>query len=245
MIRQQYNDISSLYDILSEGDDGAIYFRMYVDKVLKKLPVGAKILDCSCGTGDHAIWMARQGYRVFASDISDGMLDCGREKAKKENLDIHFFRSSWEELPDKTDEKFDLVVCPGNSLSHVSSLEMLGSTVKIIKSILGDSGQFFFDLRDWEKTFEEDNLPDQEFEVQSKAGLFDVMYSYEIDGWNVPCIMYVDLRPHGDKDYKQYVFEFFPFGYQQIHEALLDAGFKNLEKDSYPDGDYYFGIAYK
>jgi len=243
MIRQEYNNISSFYDILSEGDDGAIYFRMYVEKVLKKLPFGAKILDCSCGTGDHAIWMARQGYTVFASDISEGMLSCGREKAKNEDLDIHFFRSSWEELPDKIDEKFDLVVCPGNSLSHVSNLEMLGSTIKKIKSIIKDGGQFFFDLRDWEKTFDEDNLFDQEFEVKSKAGLFDVMYSYDIHGWNSPCTMYVDVRPQGEKEFEQFVFDFFPFGYQQIHKIAVDAGFKTLERDSFPDGDYYFAVA--
>jgi len=243
MIRQEYNNISSLYDILSEGDDGAIYFRMYVEKVLERLPTNAKILDCSCGTGDHAIWMARQGYRVFASDISEGMLNRGREKARKENLDIHFFRSSWEELPEKTNEKYDLVVCPGNSLSHVNSLEMLGSTTKTIKSILKDGGQFFFDLRDWEKTFSEDNLFDQEFEVQSKTGLFDVMYSYEIHGWNMPCTMYVDTRPKGEEDYTQYVFDFFPFGYQQIYDAMIEAGFKKIERDSFPDEDYYFVIA--
>jgi SAM-dependent methyltransferase len=243
LIREQYDEISVLYDILSDGDDGAIYFRMYIEKVLKTLPVGAKVLDCSCGTGDQAIWMARQGYRVSASDISEGMIDRAREKAKNENLDISFFRSSWEELTDKTNDKYDLVVCPGNSLSHIISLEMLENSTRVIKEILTDEGQFFFDLRDWEKTFEDKSLPDQEFQVKSQAGLFDVRYSYEINGWNVPCVMYVDVRPAGEKAYTQFVFEFFPFGYQQIHDILLRAGFKSLERESFPDGDYYFAVA--
>ncbi|MBE9484687.1 MAG: class I SAM-dependent methyltransferase, partial [Bacteroidetes bacterium] len=108
-VQKQYNEIADLYDLLSEGDDGSIYFRLYVERVLKTFPKESVVLDSSCGTGDHAIWLARQGYRVFASDISDGMIAVASEKAKKEKLSISFFRSSWEELPEKTDEQFDMI----------------------------------------------------------------------------------------------------------------------------------------
>ncbi len=242
-IQKQYDNIASIYDLLSEGDDGSIYFRLYAEKVLKTFPKGSIVLDCSCGTGDHAIWLARQGYRVFASDISDGMIAVASKKAEKEEVSISFFRSSWEELPGKTEEKFDMVFCPGNSISHMQDLEMLKRSFKSIRKVLKPGGKYFFDLRNWEKTFEENNLPPQEFEVNSKGRQLIVKYSWDIKGWNTQCKMFVDTHDAKENEYKQYVFDFFPLGYYQLHDALLEAGFESVERGFFPDDNYYFAIA--
>ncbi len=220
-----------------------LYFRLYVEKELEGLPKGSSILDCSCGTGNHAIWFARQGFKVSASDISEGMIACSKDKAEKEGVKVNFFRSSWEELPVKTTELFDLVVCPGNSLSHLHSMEMMQQSLLAIRKIVKPGGSFFFDLRNWERTFEENNLPEQEFQVKSKNCVYDVKYSYKINGWNTRCEMFVDIRTAEEKEYTQYAFDFFPFGYYQIYEALLEAGFEDVERGFFPSEEYYFASA--
>ncbi len=242
-VQKQYNEIADLYDLLSEGDDGSVYFRLYVEKVLKTLPKESVVLDSSCGTGDHAIWLARQGYRVFASDISDGMIAVASEKAKKEKLSISFFRSSWEELPEKTDEQFDMILCPGNSLSHMHDMDMLIRSFRAVRKVLKPGGKYLFDLRNWEKTFEENSLPPQEFQVKRDGNLVDVRYSWDLKGWNTQCKMFVDIREAGEKEYRQFVFDFFPIGFFQLHDALLEAGFESVEKEDFPDDDYYFAVA--
>jgi ubiquinone/menaquinone biosynthesis C-methylase UbiE len=242
-IQTQYDDIAFIYDLLSEGDDGVLYFRMNIEKLTARLSPLAKILDCSCGTGDHAIWLSRQGFNVHASDISPGMIEEAAKKAARAGVLINFFESSWEELPQNTDDIYDLVVCPGNSMSHINDLSNLGPTFKAIRKILKPGGRFFFDIRNWEKTFSEASLTTQDFQVEGVNGLIDVHYSYEINGWNVPCTMNVDVRRPGESEYTCYPFHFFPISYEQMRDAMMAAGFEKVERDYYPGEDYYFAIA--
>ena len=243
IVQRQYDEIAFIYDLLAEGDDGALYFRMNVEKLTAGLSPSAKILDCSCGTGNHAIWLARQGFNVHASDISPGMIEMAAAKAKNAGVFINFFESSWEELSNKTDEVYDLIVCPGNSLSHIDELDGLEPVFAAIRRILKPGGHFFFDIRNWEKTFKEASLETQEFQVKADEGPVDVRYSYEINGWNLPCTMNVDVRRHDDKEYTAYPFHFCPIGYQQMQDAMLAAGFEKIERGFFPGEDYYFASA--
>ncbi|MEN8224198.1 MAG: class I SAM-dependent methyltransferase [Bacteroidota bacterium] len=242
-VQKQYDDIAELYDYLSEGDDGLIYTRIHIEKILHTLAKDARLLDCSCGTGKHAIWLARQGYSVYASDISEGMLRVAREKATNEHLTIKFFQSSWEQLPDKTDHIFDLIICPGNSLSHIEDFRSLELSFSSFRKVLKAGGSFSFDIRNWEKSFEEASLETQEFQVKTKNGKLDVRYSYQINGWNTRCYMYVDIRQQGKEEYARYTFDFFPASYQQYRDALLNAGFDAVERKFFPGDNYYLVIA--
>ncbi len=44
------------------------------------------ILELNCGTGEDALWLARQGYEVLATDISSEMIGILNQKIKQEGL---------------------------------------------------------------------------------------------------------------------------------------------------------------
>lgn len=44
------------------------------------------ILDLGCGTGRHSIYLAQQGFKVYATDISEMGLEITKSKAEKLNL---------------------------------------------------------------------------------------------------------------------------------------------------------------
>jgi 2-polyprenyl-3-methyl-5-hydroxy-6-metoxy-1,4-benzoquinol methylase len=50
------------------------------------------ILDIGCGTGRHAIELARRGYRVTGFDLSEGQLRLAREKAAAAGVTVEFHR---------------------------------------------------------------------------------------------------------------------------------------------------------
>jgi malonyl-CoA O-methyltransferase len=70
---------------------------------------GLSALDIGCGTGRHAIRMAREGAHVSAVDFSTGMLERARERAGDLKIDFRIHDLS-EVLP-FPDESFDRVMC--------------------------------------------------------------------------------------------------------------------------------------
>ena len=53
-----------------------------------------KILDIGCGPGDITFEIARKTQEVFATDISEGMIDAAKQKAVGQNINnIKFFRT--------------------------------------------------------------------------------------------------------------------------------------------------------
>ncbi len=51
-----------------------------------------RILDIGCGTGRHAIELARRGYRVTGIDLAEGQLRRAREKATAASVTVDFQR---------------------------------------------------------------------------------------------------------------------------------------------------------
>lgn len=61
-----------------------------VEVVTQKPVPGCKALDIGCGTGDNAVWLARNGFEVTGTDTSDIALEKAKEKAIKAGLECHF-----------------------------------------------------------------------------------------------------------------------------------------------------------
>ncbi len=50
------------------------------------LAPGSRVLELACGTGEDALWLARRGCHVLATDASQGMLSVARHKARAAGL---------------------------------------------------------------------------------------------------------------------------------------------------------------
>ena len=51
------------------------------ERLSERFRPGMRVLELGCGTGEDAIWLARRGIRVTATDASPAMLDVARAKA--------------------------------------------------------------------------------------------------------------------------------------------------------------------
>jgi SAM-dependent methyltransferase len=72
-----------------------------------------KILDIGCGTGRHAIELARRGYNIVGIDLSESQLKRAREKASEQNLKIVFQQRDARKLTFSHEFNLAIMLCEG------------------------------------------------------------------------------------------------------------------------------------
>ncbi|MES2411842.1 MAG: methyltransferase domain-containing protein [Bacteroidota bacterium] len=66
------------------------------------------ILEINCGTGEDAVWLAKQNFKVIATDISSKMIEVAKSKTTFENL--KFITADIKNIAPIFDgQKFDLI----------------------------------------------------------------------------------------------------------------------------------------
>ena len=73
------------------------------------LPQGSRVLDVGCGTGRHAVELARRGYRVTGVDLSDGMLHEAERAAREAGVEVEWVRGDATRM--HFDGAFDAAIC--------------------------------------------------------------------------------------------------------------------------------------
>ncbi len=94
----------------------------------RRLPQTGRIAEIGCGTGEDAIYLAQRGYHVFASDISERMLEIATAKARRAGCEkrIEFRRLSMNDLGrELRGESFDGLYSNFGAINCASNIEQL------------------------------------------------------------------------------------------------------------------------
>lgn len=136
-VAEMFDNISKRYDFLNH------FLSMGIDKGWRKkairllAPKNPKvILDVATGTGDFAIAALKlKPTKVVGLDLSNGMLEVGREKMKKKKVDdiIDMVQGDSENLP-FDDQYFDAITV-GFGVRNFENLEKgLGEMLRVLKT---------------------------------------------------------------------------------------------------------------
>lgn len=140
-VATMFNNIAPKYDflnhVLSMGID--IKWRNRVNKMLHAEKVET-ILDIATGTGDLALTLHKEGVTIKGLDISEGMLDVGRQKIKEKGLekDIEFILGDAENIP-FPDNHFDAITVAFG----VRNFANLEKGLKEMNRVLKPNGRVF------------------------------------------------------------------------------------------------------
>ena len=121
-----HDSIAGSYDEMLERSIVASNVRKKVHtKLLQYFKPGDHILDLNCGTGTDAIFLAKNGIYVKATDISPGMIEITQSKIKLEKLDKYIEASIMDSenlsALNKYD-KFNGVLSNFNGINYLNDL---------------------------------------------------------------------------------------------------------------------------
>ena len=95
-------------------------------------PKGLKILELGAGLGEASLYFASLGAEVTATDISPGMLEVIRQRAKKAGVQVNLQVVSANVLTGIADNSFDIVYA-ANLLHHVNIEQCVREAHRVLK----------------------------------------------------------------------------------------------------------------
>lgn len=132
-IKEAYDSVTEDYDDYMEVTGHAQAQRKMVE--LLKEDIRGKVLDVGTGTGIIALEIAEKlrNCEVFASDISEKMLEQGLINREKMGLCVNFITDDMEESP-LVDDQFDTVICCLGMLWFIDKDKALSEMARICKA---------------------------------------------------------------------------------------------------------------
>lgn len=215
-----YSSISSYYSEIFPYKPAQLQF---VKKQLGQIK-GAKILDIGCATGELSYHLAEQGAEVTGIDLNPDLI--AQAKKSKKYPGLHFQEGNMLKLTtDFPPESFDAVLCFGNTLVHLLSVERIREMLEGTNRILKPDGKFLLQILNYNYILDEQvtELP----LIETDNIRFVRNYHFEK---NSPVITFhteLDLKNEG-RSVKNET-PLLALRSEELKRLLGHAGFKNIE----------------
>jgi glycine/sarcosine N-methyltransferase len=121
----------------------------FIDQLKER---GAKrILDVATGTGYHSVRLIEAGFEVVSADGSPEMLAKAFENAHERGHILSTVQADWRLLNKSVHERFDAVICLGNSFTHLFSEKDRRKALAEFYSVLRFDGVLILDHRNYDE----------------------------------------------------------------------------------------------
>ncbi len=224
-----YDSFSANYDRFVNWDQRLRYELPFIEEQLAA--VGARrLVDAACGTGMHAIALAKRGYRVVGADVSIGMIAQATANAAGLDCDVSFRVAGLGELASKLDGTCDAVLCLGNSLPHLLTVEALRAALVDFHRVLRRGGLLMIQNRNYDRKMQDKNarwMEPQAYREKGTEWLFVRFYDFGQDGTWTFNVMTLSRSNSGG--WKQEVDSTLlrPWLRSELEDAVALAGFRD------------------
>jgi ubiquinone/menaquinone biosynthesis C-methylase UbiE len=166
-----YEEFETTYDLIEKSKRG-----IYAELLDEQLPLGLRILDAGCGTGQLGIFLSMMHRQVIGIDFSMGSLRKAENFKKKFDLrDVNFAQMDLFHLGLK-ESTFDYVFCNGvlhHTADAYGAFENLCRLLKpggyITIGLYNSYGRLLLDLRRWIFKLTSDKLTWLDFFMRQKS----------------------------------------------------------------------------
>lgn len=194
--------------------------------VKKYLPAGKRVLDVGCGTGDLVFALSRDGYLSSGIDLSAAMIEKAREEVRENGVEADFRVGDMRQLPELYQEPFDGILCFGNTIVHLTSLEELQEFFQEVADLLEEGGVFLFQIVNYDRIFSQNIRELPLIENEEKKLTF--FRKYVLDDASGLINFHTRLVIDGEVKAEHSV-PLYPLTSNEVRELLAMAGFGRAE----------------
>ena len=137
------------WDELIDWDARALSEGNFFIRLLKERGV-KRVLDVATGTGFHSIQLLKAGFDVVSADGSPEMLAQAFENARRHGFIMRTIQADWRWLGRDIHNRFDAVICLGNSLTHLFSEQDRRKALAEFYAALVHDGVLILDQRNYD-----------------------------------------------------------------------------------------------
>ena len=146
-----YEEIADIYDEMTRFDQRLEQEIATLAQWRQRYHVNT-VLDVACGTGLHALALARLGIAVTGADLSEAMLSKAKVHAQKAGAHIAWIHAPMQELAAQLPGKrYDAIFCLGNSLPHLLEPADLETAFENFATLLAPQGILVLQLLNYER----------------------------------------------------------------------------------------------
>jgi len=148
-----YDQLAGLHHLIFQNWDESIerQSEQLANTIRQRWNDASTILDVSCGIGTQAIGLAKKGFVVTASDLSERAVARAKIEAKRRGVDIGFSVCDMRAAHDHHQRQFDVVICADNSITHLLNDDDLLTALGQIHSCTRPGGGCLLTVRDYDK----------------------------------------------------------------------------------------------
>jgi len=240
MKKEAYDDFSEDYDRFVNWEERlSAEMPFLLEKLRTAAPEGewpTRVLDAACGTGMHAIALAKTGMRVFGTDLSPGMIRVAKENAHTAQSNAEFKAAGFGALAESFSGSspypypFDVIICLGNSLPHLLSGEAILDALADMGKCLRPGGLLLLQNRNFDAVMAEKNrwLGTQSQVEGSHEWLFLRFYDFDPDGLITFNIIRLHKDGSGPWTQHESATRLFPLKQENLLPLLERAGFHQI-----------------
>jgi SAM-dependent methyltransferase len=228
-----YDSLAEDYDRFTNWSNRLGFELPFLEKQIRQVSPSTmpKVLDAACGTGMHAIALARSGFDCAGADLSPKMIKKAQANAQAAGVKVNFKVAGFGTLHQHFAEPpFDALLCLGNSLPHVTTTQELEQTLADFKTCLRPQGVLLLQNRNFDAVLASKDrwMPREAYRDDRHEWLFERFYDFEPDGlirFNM-----VTLKRERGSDWQAKVTSSMlsPQTEERMRNALAQAGFSTI-----------------
>lgn len=144
-----YDALAPVFDVMTDWPSRLALEGPFLRHTLEEAEA-RRVLDAACGSGGHVVWLAEAGFQVAGVDESGRMVSLAAAKAAKHGVSASLAVSSLLRVSPRSVpaiaaetggwQDFDAVLCLGNSLPHLRTLDELVGALGALASVLKPGG---------------------------------------------------------------------------------------------------------